>query len=80
MTNSNTAMTALQRVLEIHEEMLEENPYCYFELAYSRTTDWMVWICSKALVNDPNRKVLLHGQGLTPEEAAQNAINNQSEN
>lgn len=69
-------MSALEKVLEIHAEMLESNPYCYFELAYSRTTDWMIWVCSKALKNDPNRKVLLRGQGLTPEEAAQNALDN----
>ncbi|WP_375546331.1 hypothetical protein [Acinetobacter baumannii] len=72
--------SALEQVLKIHEEILETNSYCYFELAYTRVTDWMVWICSNAREADPNRKVLLRGQGLTPEEAAQNAINNQLEN
>lgn len=72
-------MKHLNKVMSIHKEMLESNPYCYFELAYSRTTDWMIWVCSKALKNDPNRKVLLRGQGLTPEEAAKNALENYKE-
>ncbi|WP_430613698.1 hypothetical protein [Acinetobacter baumannii] len=73
---NGTQPPALEQVLKIHEEMLETNSYCYFELAYTRNTDWMVWICSNAREADPNRKVLLRGQGLTPEEAAQNALIN----
>lgn len=67
-------MSKVQEVLGIHAEMLENNPYCYFELAFSRYTDWMIWICSNAREHDPNRKVLLRGQGSTPEEAAENAL------
>ncbi len=68
--------SALQRVLEIHAEHLEQNAYCYFELAYTRYTDWMVWICSNSRSEDPNRKVILNGQGDTPEEACANALQN----
>lgn len=67
-------MSKVQTVLAIHAEMLENNPYCYFELAFSRTTDWMIWICSNAREKDPNRKVLLCGQGSTPEDAAEDAL------
>lgn len=69
-------MSKVQEVLKIHAEMLENNPYCYFELAYTRITEWMVWICSNQREQDPNRKVLLRGQGSTPEEAAENALEN----
>jgi hypothetical protein len=68
--------TNLSKVITTHAEMLESNPYCYFELAYTRHTEWMVWICSNAKELDPNRKVLLKGQGVTPEEACADALNN----
>lgn len=68
--------TNLAKVMAIHAEMLQTNHYCYFELAYTRYTEWMVWICSKAREQDPNRKVLLRGQGSTPEEACTDALNN----
>lgn len=70
--------SALNDVMQIHQEMLKENHHCYFELAYTRTTEWMVWICSNAKEIDPNRKVLLCGQGSTPEEASINALSNYS--
>ena len=69
-----TEQTNLSKVLVIHEFLLDSNPYCYFELAYTRTTEWMVFICTNAREQDPNRKVLLQGQGSTPEEACENAL------
>jgi hypothetical protein len=57
-----------------HAAMLDANPYCYFELAYTRRTDWMAWICSKPREDDPDRKVLACGQGDTPDEACRNAL------
>ena len=70
MTEKNN----LSKVMAIHTDMLQTNHYCYFELAYTRYTDWMVWICSNAREQDPNRKVLLQGQGPTPEEACADAL------
>lgn len=67
-------MKNLNKVLKLHKEMLKENPYCYFELAYTKQTEFMVWICSNAKELDPNRKVLLRGQGCTPDKAAKDAI------
>lgn len=72
-------MKHLNKVMSIHKEMLESNPYCYFELAYTRQTEFMVWICSNAREMDPNRKVLLRGQGSTPDKAAKNALENYEE-
>ncbi|ENU57106.1 hypothetical protein ACDX34_20325 [Acinetobacter bereziniae] len=69
-----TEQTNLSKVMAIHTEMLQTNHYCYFELAFTRYTDWMVWICSNQREQDPNRKVLLRGQGSTPEEACADAL------
>jgi hypothetical protein len=57
-----------------HAELLEANAYTYFELAYTRRTEWMAWLCSNHREADPDRKVLANGQGNTPEEACANAL------
>lgn len=68
----------LRQMLAQHQAHIEQNPYAYFELAYTRQTGWMVWITDKPafrladLVN-PDRKVLWQGQGETPDEACENA-------
>lgn len=67
-------MKKLQKLLDLHRSLLELNPYCYFELAYTRQTGWMAWICSKPKEHDPNRKILAQGQGETPEEACNQAL------
>lgn len=69
-----TEQKNLSKVMAIHTDMLQTNHYCYFELAYTRYTGWMVWICSNAREQDPNREVLLRGQGATPEEACADAL------
>ena len=67
-------MKNLQRLIKIHTELLKENPFCYFELAYTRRTNWMAWICSNMREDDPDRKVIACGQGSTPEKAAVEAL------
>ncbi|MFM0058566.1 hypothetical protein PQR64_23370 [Paraburkholderia phytofirmans] len=57
-----------------HAEELENNEYAYFELAYTRRTEWMAWICSNHRDDDLNRKVIARGQGSTPQEACENAL------
>lgn len=64
----------LNKLLALHAELLLDNDYCYFELARTRTTDWMAWICTDAYEEDPRRKILAKGQGSTPEEACANAL------
>jgi hypothetical protein len=66
--------TNLQRLIDLHAALLERNPYCYFELAYVRQTEWMAWICTNSREADPARKVLACGQGKTPEQAADAAL------
>lgn len=61
-------------LINAHAELLESNPYCYFELAYTRQTEWMAWLCSKPAEDDPDRKILACGQGNTPNEACMQAL------
>lgn len=69
-----TPQTNLERLLYIHKQWLEVSPYVYFELAYTRSTEWMAWICTNSRESDPGRKVLAKGQGSTPEEACAHAL------
>lgn len=69
-------MTNVEQLIALHTELVEANPYCYFELAYTRTTMWMAWLCSNAREADPNRVIHAQGQGSTPEEAAADALKN----
>lgn len=71
----------IEGLIEMHGVLLEHNPHAYFELAYTHTTGWMAWVCDKPATGTPgtegygsNRKVLASGQGSTPEEACDNAI------
>lgn len=67
----------IRELITKHAEMLESGPYahyCYFELAYTRHTGWMAWICSNQREQDPNRKILAKGQGSTPDEACRIAL------
>ncbi len=67
------ARDPVRALIAAHAEMLEDNAYAYFELAYTRQTGWMAWITDKPLygapVVNPDRKVLANGQGDTPDEA-----------
>lgn len=64
----------LASLLKLHEAYLVENPYCYFELAYTRKTAWMVWICTNSHEADVNRRVITTGQGQTIVEACAAAL------
>lgn len=64
----------IDELLAIHAEYLIFNEYCYFELAYTRKTEWMAWLCTKPREDDPERQVLACGQGSTPREACNSAI------
>jgi hypothetical protein len=66
--------SSLQELIDLHEQLLEQNPYCYFELAYTRPTAWMAWLCTDCRENNPARKILAQGQGHTIEAAAKSAI------
>lgn len=68
-------MDPIRQLIEAHTTLLEEgNHYAYFELAYTRQTAWMAWLCSKPREDDPDRKVLAKGQGTTPDEACEAAL------
>lgn len=64
----------IRKLIALHSELLEESDYTYFELARTRTTGWMAWICSHPSDTHPDRKVLARGQGDTPDEACADAL------
>lgn len=71
----------VSRLLEFHGEQLSSNPYCYFELAYTRQTDWMAWITDRPAQGEPgtaayarSRKVTVRGQGSTAQDACADAL------
>lgn len=73
---------AFAGLVAFHAEQLDSNPYCYFELAYTRSTAWMAWITDRPAQGEPgtatyakSRKVIVRGQGDTPTEACQDALN-----
>lgn len=68
-------LTAFEELTQLHAELLQSNPHCYFELAYTRKTEWLAWVCTKPSEDDPSRKVIAQGQGWTPEEACKAAVN-----
>ena len=71
---STGSSSGLRQLLDVHSALLEENPYCYCEISYTRATGWMAWLCSNSKTHDPGRKVIGVGQGETPDEAAFAAV------
>lgn len=67
-------MSNIQQLIRKHSELLESNPYTYFELSYTKYTGWMAWVCSNAREKDPDRKVIACGQGSSPEESCADAL------
>lgn len=71
---------SMERLISVFErDVLELNPYAYFELAYTRTTGWMAWICDKRPNADTgrpeaDRKVIARGQGDSAEAACAMAL------
>ena len=66
----------IQELISKHAELLADGPYAhyYFELAYTRQTQWMAWLCSKPREDDPSRIVIAKGQGDTAEAACADAL------
>lgn len=57
------------RFIEIAEDLEQEHPWLYVEIARTRTTDWMAWLRKK-----PNGDLLTTGQGSTADEACNHAL------
>jgi hypothetical protein len=76
-----TVASPVDSLVSFHAEQLEGNPYCYFELAYTRQTGWMAWITDRPAQGEPgtaayakSRKVIVRGQGETAQEACADAL------
>uniref|UniRef100_A0AAU6W3X8 Uncharacterized protein n=1 Tax=Pseudomonas phage Cygsa01 TaxID=3138529 RepID=A0AAU6W3X8_9VIRU len=66
----------MDMLVAYHAEALQVHPYAYFELAYSRSTGWMAWVCTNVINRDKRRHVLAVGGGATPDEACRYALAN----
>lgn len=71
----------IRGLINMHGLILETTPHAYFELAHTRSTGWMAWVCDKPATGTPgtpewnsSRTVLASGQGDTPDEACDAAI------
>lgn len=72
----------IRELLAVHQKLIDDgNDYAYFELARTRQTDWMAWITDKPARGEPgtaeyarSRRVIVRGQGDTPEEACRDAL------
>ena len=70
----STAPDPVRLFAQAHRRLLKGNAYTYAEVAYTRATGWMAWLCTNAREADPNRQVLAKGQGATMREACRRAL------
>jgi hypothetical protein len=70
----DAAEDPIRALIAKHAELLEGSDYAYFELARTRATGWLAWLCSHPAETHPDRKVLACGQGNTPDEACRLAL------
>lgn len=62
---------AVTKFLALAEELIDQHPYLYMEIARTRTTDYMVWLRKK-----PDGHLIVSAQGGSVEEACQEALDN----
>ena len=67
-------MSNLTEFLELYASKRESNEYLYMEIACTRQTNYMAWLCSHPKETHPDRVVLACGQGFDVEEACKNAL------
>ncbi|MGY6272734.1 hypothetical protein ACXIUT_23895 [Achromobacter denitrificans] len=68
------APDSIRALIAKHAELMRSNDYGYFELARTRQTGWMAWLCSHPVETQPDRKILARGQGETPDDACREAL------
>ncbi|CUJ50170.1 Uncharacterised protein [Achromobacter sp. 2789STDY5608633] len=68
------APDSIRALIAKHTELMRSNDYGYFELARTRQTGWMAWLCSHPVETHPDRKILARGQGETPDDACREAL------
>jgi len=67
-------MKNIKRFMALYEIIREDNPYTYMEIACTKQTDYMAWICSRPREVDPDRKVIATGQADTADKACKQAL------
>lgn len=73
--------SSIDALIGLHGALLEDNAHCYFELAYTRRTGWMAFICDKPAGGTvgtaefgAGRKIIAQGQGATADAACADAL------
>ena len=67
-------MDNVKKFLDTAEEMINEYPFLYVEVARTRTTEWMAWLCTHNKDTHTDRMVLASAHGFTADEACKNAL------
>ena len=67
-------MSALNDLLVEHSKLLEDNPYCYFELVYTPPSCWRTCIWSNHLAGKMHLRTIAKGKGPTPDQACEDAL------
>lgn len=62
-------MSSADEFLEAAEALISQYPHLYVEVARTRPTDWMAWVCTHNRDTNPDRVVLIEAQGSTYQEA-----------
>lgn len=70
LSNSPIDENAVLKFLKIADDLIDEYPFLYVELARTRTTDWMAWLRKK-----PDGELIANGEGLSADEACADALN-----
>ena len=67
-------MNNVQKFLDKTENMINEFPFLYVEIARTRSTEWMAWACTHNKDTHPEREVLANGQADTADGACAVAL------
>ena len=60
--------------LELGEDLENKYPFLYVEIARTRATGWMAWLCTHNKETHPDREVIVSAQGSTAKEACKKAL------
>jgi len=60
--------------IDLAEHLENTYPFLYVEIARTRSTEWMAWLCTHNRETNPNREVIVSAQGLTSSEACKKAL------
>ncbi|TAM87497.1 MAG: hypothetical protein EPN41_07515 [Candidimonas sp.] len=75
----NITYDPIRALVTRHHDLLDQNPYAYFDLRYTYDAEWCAQLCTNAHETDAGHAILAEGQGATPEEACESALKDYQE-